>query len=162
MADGKRLKIQGVLAFKPEPEGEAPRREAEGAEPFAAGSEAESPASTERLMKEVAEAENLRKALKRVLKLVREYLNAGVLEDGLVKPTEEGTPQGGPLSPLLSNIVLDKLDKELEKRGHRFVRYADDCNIYVKSERAGQRVRNWRSTFMDGEPISDSAKRHRY
>jgi len=74
---------------------------------------------------------------KRVLKLVRGYLNAGVLEDGLVKPVEEGTPQGGPLSPLLSNIVLDRLDKELEQRGHRFARYADDCNIYVRSERAG-------------------------
>jgi len=77
---------------------------------------------------------------KRVWKLVRAYLNAGVLEGGLVKVTEEGAPQGGPLSPLLSNIVLDLLDKELEKRGHRFVRYADDCNVYVKSERAGQRV----------------------
>jgi RNA-directed DNA polymerase len=60
--------------------------------------------------------------------------------DGLVGPTEEGTPQGGPLSPLLSNLMLDVLDKELEKRGHRFVRYADDCNIYVRSQRAGERV----------------------
>jgi RNA-directed DNA polymerase len=77
---------------------------------------------------------------KRVLKLIRAYLNAGVLEDGLVSPVSEGTPQGGPLSPLLSNIVLDDLDRELERRGHRFVRYADDCNIYVRSERAGQRV----------------------
>jgi RNA-directed DNA polymerase len=77
---------------------------------------------------------------KRLLKLIRAYLTAGVLEDGLVSPTEEGTPQGGPLSPLLSNIMLDDLDKELEKRGHSFVRYADDCNIYVKTERAGQRV----------------------
>ena len=77
---------------------------------------------------------------KRVLKLIRAYLNAGVMENGLVQPTEEGTPQGGPLSPLLSNIVLDELDRELETRGHRFVRYADDCNIYVKSERAGLRV----------------------
>lgn len=64
---------------------------------------------------------------KRLLKLIRAYLNAGVMEDGLVQPTEEGTPQGGPLSPLLSNIVLDELDRELERRGHRFVRYADDC-----------------------------------
>jgi RNA-directed DNA polymerase len=293
MADGKRQKIQGVLAFEPVLEGEAPRREDEGAEPFAAGSEAESPASTESLMEEVAEAGNLRKALKRVmankgcagidrmscgqlpgylrshwprireelltgrykpqpvlrvkipkpdggmrdlgiptvldrfiqqallqrlqalwdgtfsgssygfrpnrsahqavaraqehiragfgivvdidlekffdrvnhdnlmneiakrvtdkrvLKLVRGYLKAGVLEDGLVKPVEEGTPQGGPLSPLLSNIVLDKLDKELEKRGHRFVRYADDCNIYVRSERAGQRVMEGISRFIE-------------
>jgi RNA-directed DNA polymerase len=77
---------------------------------------------------------------KRILKLVRGFLTAGVLIDGLVGPTEEGTPQGGPLSPLLSNLMLDVLDKELEKRGHRFVRYADDCNIYVRSQRAGDRV----------------------
>jgi RNA-directed DNA polymerase len=75
-----------------------------------------------------------------ILKLIRGYLTAGVLEGGLVSPTEEGTPQGGPLSPLLSNLMLDVLDKELEKRGHRFVRYADDCNIYVRSQRAGERV----------------------
>lgn len=81
-----------------------------------------------------------RVADKRLLKLIRAYLTAGIMEDGLVSPTEEGTPQGGPLSPLLSNIMLDDLDKELEKRGHNFVRYADDCNIYVKTERAGQRV----------------------
>ena len=77
---------------------------------------------------------------KRVLKLLRAFLNAGVMENGLVSPVDEGTPQGGPLSPLLSNLVLDELDRELERRGHRFVRYADDCNIYVRSERAGQRV----------------------
>ena len=77
---------------------------------------------------------------KRLLRLIRAFLNAGVMEEGLVSPTEEGTPQGGPLSPLLSNLVLDEMDRELEKRGHRFVRYADDCNIYVRSERAGQRV----------------------
>jgi RNA-directed DNA polymerase len=77
---------------------------------------------------------------KRILKLIRGYLTAGALADGLVSPTEEGTPQGGPLSPLLSNLMLDVLDKELEKRGHRFVRYADDCNIYVRSHRAGERV----------------------
>src|SRR5437660_9045572 len=77
---------------------------------------------------------------KRVLKLVRAFLTSGVLEGGLVSPTDEGTPQGGPLSPLLSNIVLDELDQELEKRGHKFARYADDCNIYVRSERAGHRV----------------------
>jgi RNA-directed DNA polymerase len=77
---------------------------------------------------------------KRLLKLIRAYLNAGVMENGLVSPSVEGTPQGGPLSPLLSNLVLDELDRELERRGHRFVRYADDCNIYVRSERAGQRV----------------------
>jgi RNA-directed DNA polymerase len=77
---------------------------------------------------------------KRVLKLIRAFLNAGVMEKGLVSPIDEGTPQGGPLSPLLSNIVLDELDRELERRGHRFVRYADDCNIYVRSQRAGERV----------------------
>src|SRR5215831_13971261 len=77
---------------------------------------------------------------KRLLKLIRAFLNAGVMENGLVSPSMEGTPQGGPLSPLLSNLVLDELDRELEHRGHRFVRYADDCNIDVRSERAGQRV----------------------
>ena len=77
---------------------------------------------------------------KRLLKLIRAFLTAGVMENGLVSPSVEGTPQGGPLSPLLSNLVLDELDRELERRGHRFVRYADDCNIYVRSERAGQRV----------------------
>jgi len=77
---------------------------------------------------------------KRILRLIRSFLTAGVLEGGLVSPTEEGTPQGGPLSPLLSNLMLDVLDKELEKRGHRFVRYADDCNVYVCSQRAGERV----------------------
>jgi RNA-directed DNA polymerase len=77
---------------------------------------------------------------KRLLKLIRAFLNAGVMENGLVSPSAEGTPQGGPLSPLLSNLVLDELDQELERRGHRFVRYADDCNIYVRSERAGHRV----------------------
>src|SRR3984893_8837332 len=77
---------------------------------------------------------------KRMLKLIRAFLNAGVMENGLVSPSVEGTPQGGPLSPLLSNLVLDLLDRELELRGHRFVRYADDCNIYVRSEKAGRRV----------------------
>jgi group II intron reverse transcriptase/maturase len=77
---------------------------------------------------------------KRVLKLIRRYLEAGVMADGLVHASEEGTPQGSPLSPLLSNVMLDDLDWELERRGHRFVRYADDGRIYVRSERAGQRV----------------------
>jgi RNA-directed DNA polymerase len=90
----------------------------------------------DKLMGEVAK----RITDKRVLKLIRAYLSAGVMENGLVSAMEEGTPQGGPLSPLLSNIVLDELDQELERRGHRFVRYADDCNIYVGSRRAGQRV----------------------
>jgi len=77
---------------------------------------------------------------KKVLRLVNEYLKAGVMVNGVVTGTEEGTPQGSPLSPILSNIVLTELDRKLEERGHRFVRYADDCNIYVKSERAAKRV----------------------
>jgi RNA-directed DNA polymerase len=77
---------------------------------------------------------------KRVLKLIRSYLESGVMVNGVVMETGEGTPQGGPLSPLLSNIMLNDLDKELEKRGDKFVRYADDCNIYVKTQRAGERV----------------------
>lgn len=76
----------------------------------------------------------------RVLRLIRRYLQAGILADGVVMDRHEGTPQGGPLSPLLANVLLDVVDKELEQRGHRFVRYADDCNIYVKSKRAGERV----------------------
>jgi RNA-directed DNA polymerase len=85
---------------------------------------------------------------KRVLTMIRAFLNAGVMENGLVSPVDEGTPQGGPLSPLLSNLVLDDLDKELERRGHRYVRYADDSNIYVRSERAGQRVMEGISRFI--------------
>ncbi|EPU0389961.1 reverse transcriptase domain-containing protein [Escherichia coli] len=77
---------------------------------------------------------------KRVLSLIRRFLNAGVMDAGLVRPVTEGTPQGGPLSPQLSNLLLDDLDKELEKRGLKFVRYADDCNVYVKSERADNRI----------------------
>jgi RNA-directed DNA polymerase len=90
----------------------------------------------DRLMKSVG----LRIADKRMLKLIGAFLKAGVMENGLVSPVDEGTPQGGPLSPLLSNLVLDELDRELERRGHRFVRYADDCNIYVRSAGAGRRV----------------------
>jgi len=85
---------------------------------------------------------------KRVLKLIRAFLTAGVMEDGLVGPVDEGVPQGGPLSPLLSNLVLDDLDKELARRGHRFCRYADDCNIYVCSRRAGERVMTSVSRFL--------------
>jgi RNA-directed DNA polymerase len=85
---------------------------------------------------------------KRVLKLIRAFLNAGVMEDGLVLPVDEGTPQGGPLSPLLSNLMLDDLDKELTRRGHHFCRYADDCNIYVRSYRAGERVMASMSRFL--------------
>ena len=91
-----------------------------------------------------------RVADKRVLKLVRAFLTAGVMENGLVGPVEEGTPQGGPLSPLLSNLVLDELDRELERRKHCFVRYADDCNIYVGSERAGERVKRSITDFITG------------
>jgi RNA-directed DNA polymerase len=90
----------------------------------------------DRLMAKIAE----RVGDKRMLKLIRAFLTAGVLEDGLVNPVDEGTPQGGPLSPLLSNIVLDEFDRELEQRGLRFTRYADDSNIYVRSKRAGERV----------------------
>jgi RNA-directed DNA polymerase len=86
---------------------------------------------------------------KRVLKLIRSFLNSGVMIDGLEQPTKEGTPQGGPLSPILSNIVLDELDKELEKRGLCFVRYADDCVIFVRSKRAGDRVMQSVSRFIE-------------
>ena len=88
---------------------------------------------------------------KRVLKLIRKYLQSGILINGVVTRNEDGTPQGGPLSPLLSNIMLDELDKELEKRGHKFCRYADDCNIYVKSERAGKRVMDNITTFIENK-----------
>jgi RNA-directed DNA polymerase len=88
---------------------------------------------------------------KRVLKLIHKYLRAGIWEEGVLKPSKEGVPQGGPLSPLLSNIVLDKLDKELETRGHRFIRYADDCSIYVKSKRAGERVMASISKYIEKE-----------
>jgi RNA-directed DNA polymerase len=98
----------------------------------------------DRLMAAVA----ARVADKRMLKLIRAFLEAGVMENGLVSPVDEGTPQGGPLSPLLSNLVLDELDRELDRRGHHFVRYADDCNIYVDSERAGQRVMEGVTRFI--------------
>jgi RNA-directed DNA polymerase len=77
---------------------------------------------------------------KRLLKLIRRFLEAGMMVEGIVQDHEEGTPQGGPLSPLLSNVMLDDLDKELEQRGHKFCRYADDCNVYVRSKAAGERV----------------------
>jgi group II intron reverse transcriptase/maturase len=88
---------------------------------------------------------------KRLLKLIRKYLKTGIMINGVVMNSEEGTPQGGPLSPLLSNIVLDELDKELEKRGHQFVRYADDCNIYVKTPKAGNRVMKSVTSFIEGK-----------
>ncbi len=85
---------------------------------------------------------------KRLLKLLRAFLNAGLMQHGVVQPREEGTPQGGPLSPLLANVLLTDFDRELEKRGHRFVRYADDCNIYVQSPRAGERVLDSVTRFL--------------
>ncbi len=87
----------------------------------------------------------------RVLKLIRKYLQSGVMHTGVVRPNWTGTPQGGLLSPLLSNILLDQLDKELESRGHRFVRYADDCSIYVKSPRAAERVLQSIINFLENE-----------
>jgi RNA-directed DNA polymerase len=98
----------------------------------------------DRLMAKIAE----RVGDKRLLKLIRTFLTAGVMENGLVSSVEEGTPQGGPLSPLLSNIVLDEFDRELERRGLRFARYADDCNIYVRSQRAGERVMESLKRFL--------------
>jgi RNA-directed DNA polymerase len=98
----------------------------------------------DKLMAKIAE----RVSDKRLLKLIRAFLRAGVMEGGLVSPVDEGTPQGGPLSPLLSNIVLDEFDRELEQRGLRFARYADDCNIYVRSRRAGQRVMESVTRFL--------------
>ena len=98
----------------------------------------------DRLMKSLA----LRIADQRMLRLIGAFLKAGVMENGLVGPVDEGTPQGGPLSPLLSNVVLDELDRELERRGHSFVRYADDCNIYVRSQRAGERVKRSITSFI--------------
>jgi RNA-directed DNA polymerase len=86
---------------------------------------------------------------KRVLRLIRRYLQAGMMSEGLTTTRREGTPQGGPLSPLLSNILLDELDKELERRGHKFCRYADDCNIYVQSQSAGERVMKSITIFLD-------------
>lgn len=86
----------------------------------------------DRLQKRVADAG--------VIRLVRAYLTSGIMDGGVVMERNEGTPQGGPLSPILANVLLDEVDKELERRGHRFVRYADDANVYVRSRRAGQRV----------------------
>ena len=98
----------------------------------------------DKLMAKIAE----RVGDKRLLKLIRAFLTAGVMENGLVNPVDEGTPQGGPLSPLLSNIVLDEFDRELERRGLRFARYADDSNIYVRSRRAGERVMESMTRFI--------------
>jgi RNA-directed DNA polymerase len=98
----------------------------------------------DRLMAKIAE----RVGDRRLLKLIRAFLTAGVMEGGLVSSVDEGTPQGGPLSPLLSNIVLDEFDRELEQRGLRFARYADDCNVYVRSRRAGERVMKSLTRFI--------------
>jgi RNA-directed DNA polymerase len=100
--------------------------------------------SHDKLMAKIAE----RVSDKRLLKLIRAFLTAGVMEGGLVSPVDEGTPQGGPLSPLLSNIVLDEFDRELERRGLRFARYADDSNVYVRSRRAGERVMESLARFI--------------
>lgn len=99
----------------------------------------------DRLMMKVAE----KVEDKTLLLLIRRFLQSGVMINGVVRDSEEGTPQGGPLSPLLSNIVLDELDKELEKRGHKFVRYADDCNIYVRTRKAGERVKASVTIFIE-------------
>lgn len=88
---------------------------------------------------------------KRVLKLIRSWLESGMMRSGIVTSRKEGTPQGGPLSPLLANILLDELDKRLESAGHRFCRYADDCNVYVRSHRAGERVMGWMRRFLEEE-----------
>ncbi len=88
---------------------------------------------------------------RRLLRLIRSWLKAGVMENGLVGATDEGTPQGGPISPLLSNLVLDQLARELERRGHRFVRYADHCNIYVRGRRAGQRLMEGLTNLLEGK-----------
>jgi RNA-directed DNA polymerase len=86
---------------------------------------------------------------KRVLRTIRRYLQAGMMTGGVASPRTEGTPQGGPLSPLMSNVLLDELDKELERRGHKFCRYADDCNIYVRSRQAGERVMASVTEFLE-------------
>lgn len=95
---------------------------------------------------------------RRVLKLIRRYLEAGVMADGLKQLSEEGTPQGSPLSPLLANVYLDDLERVLERRGHRFVRYADDVVIYVRSERAGQRVMEAPARSLSGASSCGSTR----
>jgi group II intron reverse transcriptase/maturase len=100
---------------------------------------------------------------KRILRLIRRYLQAGVMVNGVVQERYEGTPQGGPLSPLLSNILLDELDQELQRRGHKFCRYADDCNIYVHSERSGKRVMETIEGFCGrGSSLRSTGKRARW
>ena len=118
-------------------------------EEFIASHLSESPTGQVRLMESICEWSNMKRAVKRVLKQVRGFLTAGVTIGGLEEPTRQGTPQGGPISALLSNIVLDELDKELERRGLCFVRYADDCVIFVRSKRAGDRVMESVSRFIE-------------
>ena len=96
---------------------------------------------------------------KRLLKIVRRFLEAGMMQSGVCIERHEGTPQGGPLSPLLANLLLDDLDKELERRGHRFCRYADDCNIYVRSQAAGERVMASIVAFLEASSASRSIGR---
>jgi RNA-directed DNA polymerase len=98
---------------------------------------------------------------KRILGLIRKYLQSGIMINGVVLESREGTPQGGPLSPLLSNIVLDELDKELETRGLRFVRYADDSNVYVKTKKAGERVMESMTRFIEGKTQAKSQPREK-
>jgi group II intron reverse transcriptase/maturase len=85
----------------------------------------------------------------RVLKVIRRFLRSGIMSGGILSSREEGTPQGGPLSPFLANFLLDDLDKELERRGHRFVRYADDCNVYFETKRAAERGMAWITEYME-------------
>ena len=96
-----------------------------------------------------------------IIRLIRAFLKSGVMEDGIVSPTEEGTPQGGNLSPLLSNIYLTRFDKMLEDRGHKFVRYADDCNIYLKSKRAAERVMENCVEFLEGRKVKLKVNREK-
>ena len=96
---------------------------------------------------------------KRLLRIIRRFLQAGMMADGVCSERHEGTPQGGPLSPLLANLLLDDLDKELERRGHRFCRYADDCNIYVRSQAAGERVMASVTSFLEASSGSRSTGR---
>ena len=93
-----------------------------------------------------------------MLKLIRAFLNSGVMEDALVCPADQGTPQGGPLSPIFNNLVLDDLDKELDRRGHRFCRYADDSNIDVRSRRAGERVMASVTRFLTTKAEAESQR----
>lgn len=159
----KRQKIQLKLAFPEENEGEAFQDSGEGTHAVAAKTNSHDPVKLVNLMEEILDKQNLNRAYSQILSnkgartpgvdgMTVPQLKAYVQKhwpNGLVQATEEGTPQGGPLSPLLSNIVLDELDLELERRGHCFVRYADDCNIYVRSRRAAERTLASVSHFVE-------------